>query len=190
MVGMGFRQITDRFQVGFFLIYSSAKTERLSAKWLNEQQPSLRASTADWVYPATGTKGRVSKQQLRGGNVQPIVGLLKKSSPPLPISVQRWIHKCPQGRLLLLRNAAFSFCNSAWKFLWKLCVSQNVVIAPRCKQLRETGGWVSNHKAGARRRRPLTEISLFPTIIKNRSENKFGFDVRCFYFQRILRNEV
>lgn len=73
MVGMSFRQITDRFRIRFFLIYSSTKTERLSAKWLNEQQPSLRASTADRAYPETGTRAIIT-----WGNFQSIAGLLKK----------------------------------------------------------------------------------------------------------------
>lgn len=77
MVGMGFRQITDRFQIGFFLIYSSTKAERLSAKWLNEQQPSLRASAADSLsrdrHQRMGFKAIITWE-----NFQSIVGLLKK----------------------------------------------------------------------------------------------------------------
>ena len=109
-------------------------------------------------------------------------------SPSLLISVESLIHNALR-KGSLLRNVAFSFCNSAWKFLLKLCISQNVVIALGCKELWKTRGVITK-PAYARRRKKHTETSLFPTIIKNRSENKFCFDVRCFPFQRILRNEV
>jgi hypothetical protein len=100
------------------------------------------------------------------------VGLLKKLSPSIPISMERLIHNALR-KDALLRNVPFSFCNSAWKFLLKLCISQIVVIALRCNDLQ---------KMGYSQRNSIKEREMHRNLIvssdhQNRSENKFCFDV-------------
>lgn len=50
----------------------------------------------------------------------------------------------------LLRNVTFSFCNSAWKCLLKLRISQNAVIALGCNELQKMGVITKKEHKGER----------------------------------------